>query len=344
MTEASYFCAACGGVVQLARKEAHDRFWCQAAGTGSAADGSEESEEEQEAGAQEIPQEVLRLTSSQYDPELRLGFSFAPGVTLRVAQRVTASGRKERHTDHETGGQFWSGELVLAEFLALDCQRAAEGPRDLPAPGCRGRAIALGCGAAPASAFVAAALGWHVLLTDLEQVLPLTRSNVGANQTALAMLSVALRGEGAECGELATAPLPFGEPISEQVRSWAGAEGFNLILGSELLWQAHRHRALASTLAELLAPPLSRGAGSRALVAFQRRGMSEEGFFGLLAREGLGHRRCAEAAEAVRQTQLPEQLRREIAMRDMDPAEWFFVHHIWSLFAGTAEAGNRSSA
>ncbi|CAE8721849.1 unnamed protein product, partial [Polarella glacialis] len=51
--------------------------------------------------------------------------------------------------------------------------------------GRKGLALVLGCGGVPLSGFVASALGWEVVLTDLEPVLDLTRANVARNLPAI---------------------------------------------------------------------------------------------------------------------------------------------------------------
>mmetsp|Transcript_67335 Transcript_67335/g.128225 ORF Transcript_67335/g.128225 Transcript_67335/m.128225 type:complete len:388 (+) Transcript_67335:65-1228(+) len=374
--DASFLCVACGGLVREARREAHETLWCPSlkavrtpsdgsihVSTSTIADSEEDDEDSDldEKGFYHLPVELRRLTSSQYEPVLSVDFSFAPGCTLNLEQQMPPSGGLK--ADHDTGGQLWWSELVLAEYLvesrrhgtraACSCSKAIARPEASAEPGgletCGGgheqplRALALGCGAAPASCFVAAALGWDVLLTDLEEVLPMTNRNLVSNIPLVAALGRAAGREGASSGRMATAALAFGQPLSATVRKWAGAGGISLVLCSDLIWEAHRHKPLAATLAELLAPPLAASDNCEVLVAYQRRQLAELDFFSVLPHYGLTHERL-DVSASVRRARFSKQLLEQIRRSGTDSADWFFVHRVWRPLATGTLTGTGPAA
>jgi len=316
--------------VPTARRKAHDEKWCPCrAGTHGLAEASDDSEEDDLISA-----EVRALLSPQWEASIHVELSFSPDSPLRVAQlpkldvenpdpaAVAAShAAYNRHEEHATGGQLWWSELVLAEYLALTCC-SPQGGRV---------AVALGCGTAPVSAFTAAALGFDVLCTDLPEVVPLTQQTALANADAISAARTALALEPKPSGKLDFLPLPFGENLSEEVRSWlcrareaaAPREPKQcqvLVLCSDCIWQAHRHRPLAVTLAELL-----RLAGSEALVAYQLRGGAELRFFEVIAHYNLKSARLDDVNRAIDRVRFPPQLRASVR----DPRGNFFVHRVW---------------
>jgi len=331
--EGNFICSACGGLVPAARRWAHEEKWCpKRVGNQGVAEISDDSADDEEDSP--IPAEVKALISAQWEASIHAELSFSPSNPLRVAQLpnidiacpepaavAAAHASYKRHEDHATGGQLWWSELVLAEYLALrHCSTQ------------RGRiAVALGCGTGPVSAFTAAALGFDVLCTDLKEVVPLTQQTALANTDALSAARKAL-GLGTEpVGKLDFLPLPFGENLSEEVSSWlcnareAASPGEPeqsqlLVLCSDCIWQAHRHRALAVTLAELLRAPKS-----EALIAYQLRQGAELRFFEVVTHYNLKSARLNDVIEAVELVRFPPQL----LASSLDPRGNFFVHRVW---------------
>ncbi len=84
-----------------------------------------------------------------------------------------------------------------------------------------------------------AALGAHVVMTDVPQVLELTCRNVQAN---LAVIS---------SGSVCTEPLTWGQPLSERLVSLKTCEGFDWVVGSDIVYHEHLFDSLASTLRDV---------------------------------------------------------------------------------------------
>eukprot|EP00930_Biecheleria_cincta_P074063 TRINITY_DN61294_c0_g1_i1.p1 TRINITY_DN61294_c0_g1~~TRINITY_DN61294_c0_g1_i1.p1 ORF type:complete len:371 (-),score=52.50 TRINITY_DN61294_c0_g1_i1:277-1389(-) len=364
--DASFLCPSCGGLVREARRQAHETYWCPSlkaactkpngtaqscASTGA----SEDSEhlyamhdtDTEDEDRTDLPVELLRLTSSQYEPVLEVYFSFAPNCRLSFEQQVPPS--RGMKSDRDTGGQMWWSELVLSEYLVESgrCGSSAATEFDCqPNEMCERleqplRALALGCGAAPASCFVAAALGWDILLTDLEEVLAMTNRNLKANSAIVDAVRVAVGREDCPSGRMATAALTFGQPLSATVRDWVTDGGISLILCSDLIWEEHRHRPLASTLAELLAPPLAASSKTEVLLAFQRRQLDELKFFPVLKHFGLEHEQL-DVSSSVRRAPFGRQLLEQIRRSGSDAVCWFCVHRIWRAI-GRPDAAEGSS-
>jgi len=304
-SDASFLCGACGGLVLESRRAAHMEYWCTGlpeecppAGGAEDADGAE--------GGSRIPTDLRRLLSPQWAETVSPVLSFAPQVPLQMEQEREEV-EVDRHNDFATGGQLWWSEVVLAELLAFR-RPGGEAP---------GAALGLGCGAAPVSAYVAAALGWEVLCTDLPEVLPAMRKNASANAQALEQLHAALE-PGCPKGRLDFLPLPFGESAPE-AEAWLEARGgAMLVFCSDCIWQDCRHRALARTLAATLRAP-----GSEAWIAYQLRQQHERRFFPVLEHYGL-RSEPLDATEAVHRTRFPKQFEGR-----SDAAEHFLVQRVW---------------
>jgi len=111
-----------------------------------------------------------------------------------------------------------------------------------------------------------AALGAHVVMTDVPQVLELTCRNVQAN---LAVIS---------SGSVCTEPLTWGQPLSERLVSLKTCEGFDWVVGSDIVYHEHLFDSLASTLRDVC------GSKSQILLCHEdRRVEIESDFFSRLA-------------------------------------------------------------
>lgn len=311
----NYICPACGGLVQEARRQVHTERWCPSlAGDDSDSDAIED---------RPIPLEVLALLSPQYAAEITPELSFAPGAALHVAQsNQDLYDEGSRHSDHATAGQLWWSEMVLAEYLALRARRPADGPSGV---GKKAVAVALGCGSAPVSAYVAAMLGWDTLCTDLPEVLPMTQQNSLTNHRARQAAHQAIA-PGCMAGCLDFLPLTFGEPLPKATSEWLEAHGgIRLILCSDCIWEAHRHRPLADTLTQLLSP-----SGSEALIAYQMREGDELQFFSIVEHFNLQSERM-DVTEAIRRVRFPKQFGRN------DPCAHFCVHRVWKRAETTTQ-------
>lgn len=136
-----------------------------------------------------------------------------------------------------TGLNVWDGAVVLAKHL--EARRAHQLPG--------ARVLELGAGPGVAG-LAAAALGASVTLTDLPYVLPNLREAVALNTH--------LR------GPLAVAELDWFAP-----QAMAGGGGFDLVLGSDVVWVEELIPPLVNTLALLL----RQRPGCEALLAHQTR-------------------------------------------------------------------------
>lgn len=314
--DGSYVCTACGGLVRLSRRQAHESQWCPVLAAGS--------DDEDEADKDHVSMEVKALLSPQYNARMPVELSFAPRAPLVFSQDIAESPfSHERHADAATGGQLWWTELVLAELLVLQRRGPPGGEREL---GERPAALALGCGGSPVSAYVAAALGWEVLCTDLPQVLPLARKNFESEKQSFDTICLALAGESetqrvGAGGSVDFLPLPFGEELPEETSAWIESRGgVQLVLCSDCIWQSHRHRPLAVTLNRLLQRP-----GSEALVGYQMRQREELKFFGTIEHYNL-RSEPLDATGAVGRAKFPPQFACKA-----DAASAFFVHRVWRL-------------
>eukprot|EP00811_Abedinium_folium_P002823 NODE_12598_length_1214_cov_10.183993.p1 GENE.NODE_12598_length_1214_cov_10.183993~~NODE_12598_length_1214_cov_10.183993.p1 ORF type:complete len:296 (+),score=81.46 NODE_12598_length_1214_cov_10.183993:73-888(+) len=155
----------------------------------------------------------------------------------------------------------------------------------------------------------------------LAEYLALTRRPPDAGGCAMVAPGTGEVDGGDGAVRLSFRPLPFGEEPSEEVCAWLESRGgARLVVCSDCLWQAHRHRPLAVTLARLLVSP-----GAEALVAYQLRDRVELQFFSILGHYNLAHERL-DVVSAVRRVLFPPQL-----CGNQDPCESFFVHRVWSL-------------
>ncbi|CAK0881851.1 unnamed protein product, partial [Prorocentrum cordatum] len=216
----------------------------------------------------------------------------------------------------DTGGALWYADRVLSQFLVTAGPGA--GPHGRPAPA-GGLALVLGCGGVPLSALVAAALGWSVVMTDLEPVIELTRTNVrraeGAVQAERDRLACT------RPAEMAVRELYFGdEPALDEALSAAGAVGEGaplLVLCSDCIWREFLHRPLLCTVAAALGKA---SGAAEALFCFQTRSPQNEAMFLKVLKEEFGclETEAVDASEALSQVLWPAQVQHSVGqMRDL---------------------------
>lgn len=303
MAGSSFLCPACGGLVDESRRRAHESHWCPASAQSS-------SDEETELKRSE---EVKELLSPIYCREVAVALALNPRHPFSFQQVSPDIDIKE--SDHDTGGQVWRSEMVLADYL-LHLGTAGHEPR--------GPVVALGCGSGPLSGYAAASLGLDVLLTDLPETLPLAATNTRHNDAAIDALATAVGdalGRAPQRGRLDFTALPFGA-VPPPVREWLGPTTPGLVLCSDCLWGPQRHRALAATLAELLAT-------GQALIAYQRRGREAPFFESCLAHYGLTSERL-DISRVLDASLAPLQSAHH---RSFNPSDCFFVHRVWKATA-----------
>lgn len=333
--ESQYVCAACGGVVACARKEAHEAAWCPAA---QREEGSEDEVE---------PPTVLSVTneaglggaralmSPLYEEVVSVEFHALQGLTIALEQDNIFG-------PSDTGGALWYVDRVVAAYLASGLDGAAASPGSdvlgngggAAAKGTRDVALVLGCGGAPLSGLVACAVGWDVVLTDLGMVLDQCRRNVRRNMPAIQACTGAV---GVAPGSIRVQELPFGDEdalatalaIAEEDDDGAGRElGRLMVLCSDCVWQRFLHAPLLKTIASSLRRGASGGAG--AIVAFQARHKENEVSFLALARsKELG----LEVVEIDLSSVLPEvpwplQVQDSMLQRGVDLLHHFFVYRV----------------
>ena len=126
-----------------------------------------------------------------------------------------------------------------------------------------GQAIELGAGVGLVS-LVAALRGATVIATDRVDNMGLLEHNVEANRFA---------------GEVSAKPLSWGEEARSV--SWS-EEGFDLVLGAEIVYDARLFPALLATLESLLRAK----EGAQGLIAYKERGIEERTFFDSLREAG----------------------------------------------------------
>jgi len=169
--------------------------------------------------------------------------ALAAGLSVRVAAEGI---ERERY---QTGGLVWSGG-TRAGCLLLDALGCIAGAR----------VLALGSGTGVLE-LTAAALGAHVLATDLPEVLPLLQANVDANAVAA----------GARGGSIAVAPLAWGAPLTACV---ARAAPWDIVVASDCVFWPELVSPLVSTLVDV-SRACSPTAAPHVFLALESRGRSE---------------------------------------------------------------------
>uniref|UniRef100_A0A7S1NIU1 C2HC zinc finger plants domain-containing protein n=1 Tax=Eutreptiella gymnastica TaxID=73025 RepID=A0A7S1NIU1_9EUGL len=280
-------CKACGGVINLRRKHIHDQFWCPSRSRDTDTVEEEDESKEDSGGA-----------SSAHIRAACMQPTFHNIITVNLGS-MPLSFRLEQQDIFgplSTGGALWAGELVLAEWLVLELEHLrGKRSQDWPL-----KVVELGCGSCPVAGMVAAALGCReVVLTDLREVLPAVRHNVGLNRSALV--------------EAATQSFRTLGHMRVEELSW-GAHAclgggsdtdtpLDLVICSDCVFRKDLHPLLADTLLSLLLP------GSAALLAYQQRDTEvEAAFFCELDQRALAYDRLDlnEVLEVIRGSWLQE--------------------------------------
>lgn len=181
----------------------------------------------------------------------------ACGIAAGLTVRVAAEGVEREQ--YQTGGLVWSGG-TRAGCLLLDALGCVAGAR----------VLALGSGTGVLE-LTAAALGAHVLATDLPAVLPLLQANVDANVLAA----------GARGGSIAVAPLAWGAPLTADV---ARAAPWDMVVASDCVFWPELVSPLVATLVDV-----SRACPSapHVFLALESRGRSELALLEALDRAGF---------------------------------------------------------
>lgn len=302
---ASFLCPACQGVFSIDRQALHESLWCPARssreGEEPAPLGSEDSGDEQSAlgrGGKGRPLGGARaILSSLNQAIVVVEFGCWPGLHLTFEQ-------EDIWGPACTGGALWYADRVMAEYLAFKrSSRSSDG-----------LALVLGCGGVPLSGLVASAIGWDVLLTDLEIVLGQTRQNVRRNMEVLRLARAFGDGEdGVPEPRVFVRELPFGNDdlleaaVLEASEPAAAADSPALILCSDCIWKPVLHEPLLRTIAAALR--LAHGRAS-ALVCFQSRNKGVEAQFMARLKDpesGLNHT-PVDLHEVLPQVKWPQQV------------------------------------
>lgn len=214
-----------------------------------------------------------------------------PGVLLEFHTKGVA-------TYDDVGGHLWPVDRVMAEYLVRFSDALAASvpdesssvPSSLHQSQNFGTALVLGCGGVPFSGLVASALGWNVILTDLQSVLPQVRENVRCNLESLRAGdgSPTIRVEELPWGDdaaltaiLANAAVGIQlDPCDGNLVPVVGGirEGPLLVLCSDVIYLRKLHRPLLETICSTLAHAAP-GYTATALVAAESRDpFVEQGF------------------------------------------------------------------
>lgn len=340
----SYICAACHGVVSCDRREAHDSMWCPALPDDEDDSGPGASAQAGAGKTRNVLNELVKseragkhggaraLLSPLCEEVTTVALTSLPSLVITLEQQ-------DIWGPLDTGGALWYADRVMSEYLAFDCLASGR-ETDLPMPS-RGLALVLGCGIAPLSGLVAAALGWDVVLTDLGDLLPLCQRNVDRNLEAI-------RGTLGRQESIKVMELPFGEdepltaalgaagcdpnqPSGRALGQDAGKEGEApprlLVLCSDCLWQRVLHRLLLTTVAAALQRAASSGA--YALVAWQARDPVGEASFVQLAETEYGLKiEPVDILEVLARVQWPAQVRKEFLAPGVDLSKQFLLYRL----------------
>jgi len=216
---------------------------------------------------------------------------------------------------------LWYADRVMSQFLVTAGMDAAFAGTSGPLPdgattsSAGGLALVLGSGGVPLSALVAGALGWDVVMTDLEPVIELTRLNVKRCSGAVEQ-ERQRRGLQDQPATLAVRELYFGDEqaLDDALAAGGGLSGGAgtearrrlLVLCSDCIWREFLHRPLLGTVA----CALSKCSGSAALVCFQTRSPQNEALFMKILREEFSCLQVdhLDATETLKEMHWPEQV------------------------------------
>mmetsp|Transcript_12571 Transcript_12571/g.35840 ORF Transcript_12571/g.35840 Transcript_12571/m.35840 type:complete len:306 (-) Transcript_12571:334-1251(-) len=284
------------------------------------------------------------LRPSQHDVVKVTSRSF-PDLALMCEQQGLKKGPAAT-----TGGRLWYTDRVMAEYLAYMGMEAALGqvPTEEKVPPGKGTAIALGCGGVPLSGLVACALGWNVVLTDLESMLPQAQQNVDRNLDALRSV---LNVSSAVRPPISVLALPFGDEVAVQsvlLKVQEGRDRHNgpqpvLLLCSDCIWLRELHRPLLTTIGSLLhgvgrmdqvaTRHANVGAPASALVAFAIREPGSEAAFLRLARRSSLDVARVDLQDTLTGVEWPVQVKEAVLSGTLDLSDHF---RLYRMKAGNA--------
>eukprot|EP00931_Biecheleriopsis_adriatica_P069514 TRINITY_DN43351_c0_g1_i1.p1 TRINITY_DN43351_c0_g1~~TRINITY_DN43351_c0_g1_i1.p1 ORF type:complete len:334 (-),score=64.46 TRINITY_DN43351_c0_g1_i1:23-1024(-) len=268
----SYVCPACQSVVSADRREAHESKWCPAL-PDSEEEASGEVEDKPKAARMGGPFASL---SPLCEETLHVRFGGAPDLHFELEQGDVFG-------PLDTGASLWHADRVMSQYLVTSCMDSMWPAGERPTKS--GVALVLGCGGVPLSGLVASALGWDVIVTDLEPVLELTRVNVSLAADAI---KASRRSAGFEDNvSVSVQELYFGDDAV--LKSMLGSRGEDqplMVCCSDCIWQRFLHEGLLCTIASALKHAQGIGrASASALFCFQRRSPETEAMFFKLLRQ-----------------------------------------------------------
>lgn len=326
----TFLCPACHALIPAARREAHETQWCPAL-----PDSDEDErirEREDKARSSRVGGARASLSAVCQDSVVAC-FGSRPDVVFELEQQ-------DIFGPLDTGAALWYADRVMSEFLFVE-NKTPESP---------GLALVLGSGGVPLSGLVASALGWEVVLTDLEPVLELTRSNVSKN---LAVLESVRAQSGFESPpSISVQELYFGDDDALSVAlsaSDATAAGEDVassrplvILCSDCIWRDFLHAPLLETIVAALS--CSDYAGrAEAFLSFQKRSPQNEALFMKCVRDDFPFLELSavDLTETLKNVQWPAQVAARV--KDFDMARDFELYRAClSEDAPRVRARNRS--
>mmetsp|Transcript_9485 Transcript_9485/g.11790 ORF Transcript_9485/g.11790 Transcript_9485/m.11790 type:complete len:338 (+) Transcript_9485:162-1175(+) len=295
-----YVCSRCNGLISTSRRKNHELYWCEELKRESDA----VEEESEERSLKESPLDAkwnyksgLQMTFSGPLCHSLLTYEFAHiDLKFEIEQQSLFG-------PLSTGAALWYSEIVMAEFMAANkdidgfpfrCEHV-KGTRVDMTTNKNKTVLELGCGTAPVAGLCALSLGYRVVFSDLQSILPSTRRNVELNAARI----FDYRGFGSLCKETVDVlEYDWNKMIPERVSELSP---LSLVICSDCLYRRELHESLAKVLQGLLKKDtLHKSGGSDekdetvALISFQVRSDNKEEFLFFtesLPRVGL----CAES-------------------------------------------------
>jgi protein N-lysine methyltransferase METTL21A len=183
--------------------------------------------------------ETLAIVASGM-PQGRTSISLTPNVGEESLEEESSC--VEVHVlnfpfqDHGVGGVLWPAAVVLSHHIAQR-ERKIKILSD-KTPNVPTRVLELGAGSAALGGLASAiCLGANVVVTDLPEILKLTRRTLSENTGNVEKYG----------GSISSFPLVWGEPLPIRLLK----HRFNIIVGADLLYRNELHDALLTTLRDL---------------------------------------------------------------------------------------------